>query len=112
MAYGFNPYVYFCHGLAPNWPAILAGNDNSLFSIIVLDNSTGMPAEEIVSFDYEKLLQGFECPLELRRVDHRLFAIFGFLFTKTSSGNRAELDRILQSDLREFVLVGDGVVGR
>jgi hypothetical protein len=103
-AYGYNPYLYYYSQLKPDWPGILHGMDNNQYSIIILDNSTGAPAEKIISFNYDKLLSDFENPLELREFDFREYPLFGFLFTETSEGNEGELDRILASDLREYII--------
>jgi len=103
FAYGFNPYLYYHRGQKPNWAELLKGKEGTLFSLIVLDNSTGFEAREIESFDYDRLLASFEKPLELRRVDHTQYPVFGFMFVETQKGNEAELDAILNSDLREFI---------
>lgn len=103
LAYGLNPYLYYFSDMTPEWPEILKGKEEALFSIIVLNNSTGINADEIISFDYEKLLSQFEKPLELRKVDHKKYPLFGFLFTETRKNNYAELETILNSDLSEFI---------
>lgn len=103
FAYGFNPYLYYYSQKEPNWPEVLRGKEGKLFSIIVLDNSTGAAVEEITSFDYQKLLAGFEKPIELRKIDYKKYPVFGFLFTETKEENYSELKRILYSDLTEFI---------
>lgn len=104
LAYGINPYLYYYHQEKPNWTEILKGKEGKLFSVVVLDNSTGKQADEISSFDYERLLSHFEKPLELRKIDYRKYPVFAFLFTETRSDNFEELRYILNSDLCEFVL--------
>jgi len=106
-AYGFNPYIYYYSQLEPDWPEILKDKAGKLYSIIILDNSTGIDPDEIEEFDYQKLLADFENPLELREFDYKEYPVFGFLFTETSEQNKAELDRILVSDLREYLSVQD-----
>jgi hypothetical protein len=103
LAFGFNPYLYYYLQKKPNWSEILKGKEGKLFSIIVLDNSTGIDADEIISFNYKKLLSMFEKPLELRRLDFKKYPVFGFLFTKTRKDNFIELKKILNSDLNEFI---------
>lgn len=103
LAYGLNTYLCYYQQQKPDWPEILKGKEGKLFSIIVLDNSTGMNADEIASFDYEKLLSQFERPLELRKIDHKEYPLFGFLFTETREENMIELENILHSDLTEFI---------
>ncbi len=107
-AWGFNPYLYYYLGKKPEWSEILKGKDGKLFSIIVLDNSTGIEPENISSFDYDRLLSRFENPLELRKTDYKTYPVFGFLFTKTREENSHELEYILNSNLREFVETADG----
>ncbi len=104
LAYGFNPYLYYYLQKQPDWPELLKGKQGRLFSVVVLDNSTGMDAEEIESFDYERLLSRFERPMELRKIDFRKYPVFGFLFTDTRQDNFNELKNILDSDLTEFVI--------
>lgn len=103
FAYGFNPYIAYYKQKKPDWDALLADKAGKLFSIIVLDNSTGLAADAIASFDYDKLMTGFERPLILRKIDYHQYPVFGFLFVETREDNFAELRNILVSDLREFV---------
>jgi len=103
LAYGFNPYVYYYFQKKPNWPEVLKGKEGKLFSLIVLDNSTGRDVNEIQSFDYEKLLSHFEKPLELRKIDYKKHSVFCFLFAETRKTNFSELERVLNSNLTEFV---------
>ena len=46
-------------------------------------------------------------PLELRRIDYREYPVFGFLIVETRPDNMAELEAILQSDLKEFIRLVD-----
>jgi len=103
LAFGFNPYLYYYNQQKPDWPELLSGKDGLLYSVIVLDNSSGIDPERIHSFDYDALLSRFETPIELRRIDYRHYPVFGFLFTETHSGNMEELFDILNSDLIEFI---------
>ena len=112
IAYGFNPYLYFFLQKKPNWSEVLKGKEGKLFSIIVLDNSTGIDINEIKSFDYENLLSCFEKPLELRKIDYKKYSVFGFLFTETRDDNFIELKNILDSDLNEFVSTDINIEGK
>ncbi len=103
LAYGFNPYIYYYSQKEPNWSEILKEKEGKLFSIVVLDNSTGIDADKITSFDYEKLLSNFEKPIEIRKIDYKKYPVFGFLFTETREDNFLELKNILDSDLSEFI---------
>lgn len=103
FAYGFNPYVYYYLQKKPNWSEVFKDKNGKIFSIIVLDNSTGINVDEIAFFDYEKLLSNFEKPLELRKIDYKEYPVFGFLFAQTRENNLIELEKILNSDLTEFI---------
>ena len=102
-AFGINLYEYLFQQKQPDWNTILTGKENLVFSNIVLNNSTGSEGKNIRSFDYDKLLSDFEKPLELRKADFKKFPIFGFLFCETRFENMSELERILMSDLKEYV---------
>jgi len=56
QAYGFNPYLYYYTQKKPDWNKVLINKEGKLFSIVVLDNSTGIEAKNILSFNYEKLM--------------------------------------------------------
>jgi hypothetical protein len=103
-AWGFNPYLSFMRGERPDWPAICAARDDRLWSIIVLDNSTGVPGDQVRGFDHAALQARFGRVLECRPVDPARFPLFGFLLVETRAVDAAELDAILVSDLREFLL--------
>lgn len=103
-AYGINLYEYLFSHKEPDWNSILKEKNGEVYSNIVLNNSTGIEGKNIQSFDYEKLLSDFEKPLELRKADYGKFPLFGFLFCETGEQNMQELDRILMSDLKEYVL--------
>jgi hypothetical protein len=103
-AYGFNPYQLYQHQQKPNWNKILNEMNDDFYSLILLDNSTGIKAENIADFDYEKLLSQFEKPLELRKVDVNQFPLFGYFYTQTSVDNFDELTKILHHNLAEFVV--------
>jgi hypothetical protein len=104
LAYGFNPYLCYFLQEKPNWDEALKGKEGKLYSLVVLDNSTGVHVNDITAFDFEKLLANFEKPLELRKMDHKEHSVFGFLFTETSTDNFIELKRILDSNLSEFII--------
>ena len=103
FAYGFNPYSYYYLQKTPNWSDILKDKEGKIFSVIVLDNSTGIEVNKIDSFDFDKLLSNFEKPIELRKVDFNSYPLFGFLFTETREDNLIELNNILNSDLVEYI---------
>jgi hypothetical protein len=105
LAYGFNPYLCFLKDEKPNWESLFIAKKNKLFSIIVLDNNSDISENDIESFDIKKLESEFEKPLHSRKVDFSTYPVFGFLFTETTVGNEKELEHILTSDLRDYIVL-------
>ncbi|HEY9221934.1 MAG TPA: ATP-grasp domain-containing protein [Lutibacter sp.] len=105
FAYGFNSYQHFLNGTKPNWKALFEKGKNKKYSLILLDNNSGIPESNIASFDYDLLLSDFENPMELRKVDFNEYPFFGMVFVETSLGNEKELDQILTSDLKKYIKV-------
>jgi hypothetical protein len=102
-AFGLNPYVAYYKQQRPDWEALLKERGDEVYSIVVLDNSSGVRGNEVATFDYDKVLSLFAKPLELRKTDYRRYPVFGFLFVETADWNASELESILHSSLREFI---------
>jgi len=102
-AYGFNSYEYFLKGKRPNWNEIFENRKDKIYSIIILNNNSGIEASEITSFDFESLQNNLENILEIRKLDIKKDPVFGFVFTETSLGNEQEIISILNSDLRKYI---------
>lgn len=100
---GLNSYDYFMNNKTPDWEVIFKGKEDKLFSIIVLNNSSGIDAARIANFDYSKLAEDFENPVLIRKLDIKQFPLFGFVFAETSQQNKQELHDILTSDLRNYI---------
>ncbi len=103
FSYQMNPYEYYFSDRVPDWEKILAGRDGKTYSMIVLDNTTGVRSEEIEYFDHNKLLSNFSNIIEFREIDYKKYNVFGFAYTETGEKERSELEWILNSDLREFI---------
>ncbi len=106
-SYGINSYEYFIKEIKPNWDKILESKLGKTFSVIVLDNNSGIKESDIVSFNYEKLLKKFTKPLVLRKVNFMEYPVFGFLFVENNLSNKNELKSILTSNLKEYILTKD-----
>lgn len=102
-AYGINSYKYFLEGKEPDWNEISKSRQDKKYSLIVLDNNSGIKENEIESFDYDLLLKDFEKPLSLRKMDVKEYLVFGILFVETKQGNDKELNHILTSDLKNYI---------
>lgn len=100
-----NPYKYYFENTCPDWDTIYQGKENKIFSIIVLDNNSGIKPADISKFDYKALANDFENPILIRELDINTYPLFGFVFTETNQKNREELQDILISDLRKYIIV-------
>ena len=105
IAVGLNSYKYYFENTCPNWDTIYQGKENKIFSIIVLDNNSGIKPADIAKFDYKALANDFENPILIRALDIDTYPIFGFVFTETDKKNKEELYDILSSDLRKYIIV-------
>jgi hypothetical protein len=105
-AFRFNPYTYYINKLKPDWEEILKASGNHVYSIVILENSTGIKAKDIVAFDYDKAVRalGNTEVLELRKINFSEYPIFGILFTRTAPGDQANIERILQADMKDFLV--------
>ena len=93
------------NGKKPDWDEIFKNRQTNQYNLIVLDNNSGIIETDIESFNYNLLLKDFKKPLNLRKVDYKQYAVFGFLFTETKIGEDAELKNILTSDLKKYIIV-------
>ncbi|MEL7122986.1 MAG: ATP-grasp domain-containing protein, partial [Bacteroidota bacterium] len=103
-AYGFNPYEYYFNQQKPDWEAIEKDVQNRLFAIIVLDNSTGINGKSIQQFDYDSIIKGLKSPIEFRKMDYTKYPFFGMCFIELESGELEEVDWLLKSDLKEYII--------
>ncbi len=104
-AYELNPYEYYFNDLQPDWDTLLKEKDEVIYSIIILNNSSGYAISTIERFDYGKLKNAFTKPLDLRYTDWKTYPLFGILFTESQKDNFNEVEEILTSDLKEFVIL-------
>lgn len=106
FAWGFNTYELFMRGSKPDWQAVFKGKEDNEYALVVLDNATGTPGQQVRAFDYDSLMRRFSRPLHLSRMDFREFPLFGFLFCENHPGCEDELEWVLETDLAEFVETG------
>lgn len=105
LSVGLNSYKYYFENTCPDWDTIYEGKENKIFSIIVLDNNSGIKPADIARFDYKALADDFENPILIRALDINTYPIFGFVFAETDKNNKKELYDILRSDLRKYIFV-------
>jgi hypothetical protein len=100
---GNNSYEYYLNRKKPNWNEIFKGKEDKKYSIVILDNNSGILSSSISSFDYVELAKDFENPILIRKLDIKKFNLFGFVFAESSTGNDEELKHILSSDLKKYL---------
>jgi hypothetical protein len=101
---GFNEYKCFCQNKKPDWDSIFEGKETKIFSVIILDNNSGIIASDIAQFKYSALAKDFENPILIRELDINKYPVFGFAFIETDCNNKKELHDILTSDLRKYIV--------
>lgn len=104
FSYGINSYEYFFNSKKPDWNKVFETRKDKKYSLILLDNQSDVPQEDIAYFDFDSLANDFENPLHVRKVNMDKYGVFGFLFTETSKGNERELKEILHSDLKKYMV--------
>ena len=102
---GFNEYKCFCENKKPDWDSIFKGKENKIFSVIVLDNNSGIIPSDILRFNYSDLAKDFEKPVLIRELDINNYPVFGFAFIESTANNQKELNDILTSDLRKYIVL-------
>lgn len=103
MGLNLNSYVYFMEKRKPNWKEIFKGKEDNLYSLIVLNNSSGYHIDDIASFNYDLLSKEFHRVINMRRLDIHQQTVFGFVFLETPKEMSGELDQILLSDLKKYI---------
>ena len=101
---GFNEYKCFRENKKPDWDSIFKGKENKIFSVIVLDNNSGIIPSDILRFNYSDLAKDFEKPVLIRELDINNYPVFGFAFIESTASNKKELNDILTSDLRKYIV--------
>ncbi len=102
FAFGLNTVETWLDGGRPDFDTLLAGREGKTYSMIILDKPHSLPQNAM--FDYKKLVSSFQRVLELRKIDVPELPLFGIVFAETDERQSDELDRILKSDLTEFLL--------
>ncbi|MFV8270283.1 ATP-grasp domain-containing protein [Flavobacterium sp. GT2N3] len=101
---GFNEYKCFYENKKPDWDTIFKGKENKTFSVIILDNNSGIIPSDILGFNYSDLAKDFEKPIVIRELDINKYPVFGFAFIESAASNKKELNDILTSDLRKYIV--------
>ncbi|MDY0189220.1 MAG: ATP-grasp domain-containing protein [Desulfuromonas sp.] len=102
-AYGFNPYQYYFENLRPDWEQIEAITGDRLTSFIILELPAHIRAEQVKSFDYVRIIEELDNPIELRKVNFFQYPVFGIIFAQTLAAEQEELDQLLIADMAEYI---------
>ena len=102
---GFNEYQCFYDNKKPDWETIFKGKENKIFSVVILDNNSGILPSDILEFKYSDLANDFEKPVLIRELDINNYPVFGFAFIETTASNKKELMETLTSDLRKYIVL-------
>lgn len=103
-AFNINPYQLYLNNSAPQWNVITHGMSDDAFGIVILENSTGIPASSIASFNCKAALENFSDILEVREINYREYPIFCIVFVRIRPENFNEIDTILQEDLKKYLV--------
>jgi hypothetical protein len=100
--YGINPYEYYFLQKKPDWDQILASREGRLYGMFGIDIPKHLDKTKII-FNYNKFIAHFSKPLHHLKVDYRRFPVAIYLFAETGKDNFPEFEKILYSDLSEFI---------
>ena len=103
LATDYNPYEAYFNRIKPNWDEVFRNKEDKMYSIIILDNNSGIDNKKIKNFDFDLLASDLENPIEIRKFDIHKDPIFGFVFAETSKKNMDELYSLLKSDLTKYI---------
>nr|WP_320116650.1 ATP-grasp domain-containing protein [uncultured Desulfuromonas sp.] len=102
-AHGINPYFYYFDNQQPDWEQIAAISGDRLTSFVLLDRPADIAVEKIKGFDYVGILEEFDQPVELRKVNYRNYPLFGMVFAHSLPDEQEELDHLLRADMHDYI---------
>lgn len=102
MAFGFYTFAHYLQNTEPDWDAAFAHAGNDLYCMSVLNPPAGTPAG--TTMDYDAFCRQWKHPLAIDRFDFDATGIMGFLFWRTSAEDDSERVRMLNDDLRNYLI--------
>jgi len=103
-AYAINVYKHFFRETRPDWPAILASDDDSVFTFVCTDVPTDKFRDPRLRIDDRALWKSFGEVLEYRLLDEQETSTFAVIFLR--SDDLEENRRILELDLDAYLPAG------
>ena len=99
--------LHFLERKIPDWSAIFDGKEDRTYSMYVAFIPEDIPVDRVKDIDYESFAANFTKVLELRKTDWRNYRVFSFVFSETGPETATEIERNLQLDLSQYVLLKD-----
>ena len=100
--YGINPYEHYFKQEKPDWDKILEPRGDKLYGMFGIDIPKHLDKSRI-RFDYEKFIAHFSHVLFHVKMDYTKFPMAIYLFAEVSRSRFDEFEKILYSDLSEFI---------
>ena len=100
--YGINPYEHYFKQEKPDWDKILELRGDKLYGMFGIDIPKHLDKSRI-RFDYEKFIAHFSHVLFHVKMDYTKFPMAIYLFAEVSRSRFDEFEKILYSDLSEFI---------
>ncbi len=99
-AYGINVYEAFFTESKPDWKALLAREDDSIYAFLCVEVPTALYRDPALRIADREVFKQFSEVLEYRILDERETSTFAVIFMRTE--NEAECRRLLDLDLGPF----------
>jgi hypothetical protein len=93
--------------MTPGWDRIFEGKEDRTYSMYVAFIPDEIPVSRVRDIDYEGFEANFSKVRELRKTDWRNYRVFSFVFTETGPETATEIERNLQLDLSQYVILKD-----
>jgi hypothetical protein len=106
-AWGINTHEYFLERKIPDWASVFEGKEDRVYSMYVAFVPEDVPVSRVKDIDYDGFAANFAKVLKFRKTDWRNYRVFSFVFTETDPETVSEIERNLQLDLSQYVLLND-----
>ncbi len=104
-AWGINTVEYFFRQLRPDWPAIFEGKEDKVYPLVIGLIPGDIDPKAVKGIRYDEYSANFKKLFEIRKTDFREFMVFAFTFSETDESNRDEIEKMLQVDMRDYLIL-------
>ena len=105
FAWGINTIEYYFRQLKPDCPFIFKGKEDKVFPLVVGLIPGDIDPKSVKGIKYNEYSANFKKLLEIRKTDFREFMVFAFSFSETDESNRDEIEKMLQADMRDYLIL-------